>query len=271
MGTHAAALGLAAFVYWYARHRATDPRFSFGTGKVDALGGFASAVALGVVAAIMAVESVQRLVEPVAIRFDEALWVAVIGLVVNLVCAWMLLRHAPHGHVHGHAHDQGNGHGHDYHHDHGHDVARDDVGRGQHNFNLRGALIHVLADALTSVLAIVALVAGMLWGLTWMDPAMGIVGAALIAHWSYGLIKATGMLLLDRDVDPALSERVRAAIEHTGKDRVADIHIWRIGSRYLAGVVSVVSQEPRPPEYYKALVSRHAAIQHLTVEVNTCT
>ncbi len=245
MGTHAAALGLAAFVYWYARHRAADRRFSFGTGKVDALGGFASAVALGVVAVIMGLESLHRIVEPVAIRFDEALWVAALGLVVNLVCAALLFRH-------GHSHDE---HGeHDHHHD----------------FNLRGALLHVFADAVTSVLAIVALIAGKFWGWQWMDPAMGIVGALLIAQWSYGLAKGSSRTLLDRDIDPDLSARVRAAIEGGTEDRVSDLHIWRIGSRYLAGVVSVVTHEPRAPEHYKSLVSRHAHIHHLTVEVNTC-
>lgn len=245
MGTHAAALGLAAFVYWYARRRAGDRRFSFGTGKVDALGGFASAMALGVVAVIMGAESISRLLNPVPIRYDEALWVAVLGLAVNLLCIFLLSRH---GHHHGH----GNPAEHD------------------HDYNLRGALLHVLADAVTSVLAIVALIAGKLWDWTWMDPAMGIFGALLIAHWSYGLIKATSQLLLDRDVDPAVTERVRAAIESGSDDRVADLHVWRIGSRYLAGVVSVVTHHPQPPEYYKSLVLRHADIKHLTIEVNTC-
>lgn len=250
MGTHAAALGLAAFVYWYARQRAADRRFSFGTGKVDALGGFASAVALGVVAAIMGIESVRRFFDPVAIRFDEALWVAALGLVVNLVCAGLLFRHSHHPHAHG---DSGR---HDDHH--------------HQDYNLRGALLHVLADAVTSVLAIIALIAGKFWGWQWMDPAMGIVGSLLIAHWSYGLIRGTSRTLLDRDIDPNLSERVRAAIEGGSEDRVSDLHIWRIGSRYLAGVVSVVTHEPRAPEHYKALVAQHAHIHHLTVEVNTC-
>lgn len=262
MGTHAAALGLAAFVYWYARQRASDKRFSFGTGKVDALGGFASAVALGVVAVIMAVESVRRIFDPVAIRFDEALWVAALGLVVNLVCAALLFRHGHHSEDHGdhaHAHDHDH-HAHAHVHEHPH----------HHDYNLRGALLHVLADAVTSVLAIIALIAGKFWGWQWMDPAMGIVGGLLIAHWSYGLIRGTSRTLLDRDIDPKLSERVRAAIEGGGEDRVSDLHIWRIGSRYLAGVVSVVTHEPRAPEHYKSLVSRHAQIHHLTVEVNTC-
>lgn len=257
MGTHAAALGLAAFVYWYARQRAADKRFSFGTGKVDALGGFASAVALGVVALIMAVESVRRIFDPVTIRFDEALWVAVLGLAVNLICAALLFRHS-HDHD---AHDAHDYDGHDGHADHDHH---------HHDYNLRGALLHVLADAVTSVLAIIALIAGKFWGWQWMDPAMGIVGGLLIAHWSYGLIRGTSRTLLDRDIDPKLSERVRAAIEGGSEDRVSDLHIWRIGSRYLAGVVSVVTHEPRAPEHYKSLVSRHAHIHHLTVEVNTC-
>lgn len=249
MGTHAAALGLAAFVYWYARHRASDRRFSFGTGKVDALGGFASAVALGVVALMMGIESARRMIEPVAIRFDEALWVALLGLAVNLVCAVLLQRHGGSGH-HGHVHEHAPTHDHD--------------------FNLRGALMHVIADALTSVLAIIALVAGKFWGWNWMDPAMGIVGSVLIAWWSFGLIRSTSRLLLDRDMDPALNARIRAAIEKDHGDSVVDLHIWRIGSRYSAGVVSIVTHHPQPPEYYKALVAQHADIQHLTVEVNTC-
>lgn len=251
MGTHAVALGLAAFVYWYARKRATDRRFSFGTGKVDALGGFASAITLGVVALIMGAESIRRMFDPVAIRYDEALWVAVLGLAVNLLCAFLLSRHGHH-----HAHDQDDAEGHDHHHD--------------HDYNLRGALLHVMADAATSVLAIVALIAGKFWEWTWMDPAMGIVGALLIAYWASGLIRATSQLLLDRDVDPAVNERVRAAIESGSDDRVADLHIWRIGSRYLAGVVSVVTHHPQPPEHYKALVLQQADIKHLTIEVNTC-
>jgi len=205
---------------------------------------------------MMALESVRRMFEPVAISFDEALWVAVLGLAVNLICAAMLLRHSHHGHTHDSEPKNAHGHTHGHHH--------------QHDFNLRGALLHVLADAATSVLAIAALIAGKYWGWLWMDPAMGIVGSMLIASWSIGLIRSTSRLLLDRDSDPQLSERVRGAIERGSDDKVVDLHIWRIGSRYLAGIVSIVTHHPRPPEHYKALVARHADIQHLTVEVNTC-
>ncbi|RPJ70129.1 MAG: cation transporter, partial [Desulfobacteraceae bacterium] len=178
MGTHAVALGITALAYHFARRHADNPRFSFGTGKVGELGGFASAVVLAVIALIMAVESVQRLLSPLPIRFNEAIAVAVIGLVVNLVSAFMLRDRHRHSHGAGPAH----------HHDH----------------NLKAAYLHVIADALTSLLAIVALATGKIFGWVWMDPLMGIAGAVIITRWSYGLMKDTGKVLLDRDVDPQL-------------------------------------------------------------------
>ncbi len=243
MGSHAAALSITAFSYWYARRHASNPRFTFGTGKVGALGGFASATALMIVALLMVVECVERLLSPVAIRFDQALIVAAVGLVVNLVSAWML--HTPKGH--GHAHDH----------------------------NLQAAFFHVLADALTSALAILALLAGRSLGWTWTDPAIGIVGAVIIARWSVGLLRGTSRVLLDADVDPAFHASIRAALEQDSGDRVVDVHLWRTAPGRLAGLVSVITHEDRDPEHYKAKLAElagddHERLGHVTVEVNRC-
>lgn len=256
MGTHAAALGVAVFAYVYARRNANNRDYSFGTGKVGALGGFASAVGLAVVALMVLGESVTRLAAPVAIRFDEAIFVAVVGLVVNLVSAWMLQDdHAHHGHEH-HQHDD------DAHHDHD---------RGEHrDHNLRGAYLHVLADALTSVLAIVALIAGRQLGWVWMDPMMGIVGSVVIARWSYGLLHDTGGVLLDAEISSGRQQQVRDTIEADGDNRVSDLHLWRVGPRHLAAIVSVVTHSPRPPGHYKALLQHYEDLAHVTVEVQPC-
>jgi cation diffusion facilitator family transporter len=245
MGTHAAALSVTAFAYIYARRHAGDRRFSFGTGKVGALGGFASAVGLAVVALLVLGESLVRLGSPVQIRFDEAIAVAVIGLVVNLGSA-LLLRNGQHEHGHGHG-------GHE-HHDH----------------NLRGAYLHVLADALTSVLAIGALSAGKLLGWTWMDPVMGIVGSLVIARWSFGLLRDTSRVLLDAELADEQRDALRALIEAEDDNRVADLHVWRVGPAHLAAIVSIVTHEPREPEHYKALLAAHRDLVHLTVEVTRC-
>ncbi|HET9553190.1 MAG TPA: CDF family Co(II)/Ni(II) efflux transporter DmeF [Anaeromyxobacteraceae bacterium] len=248
MGTHAAALGVAAFAYAYARRHAADPRYSFGTGKVGALGGFASAVGLAVVALLVLVESAARLASPVAIRFDEAILVAVIGLAVNLASAW-LLRDRDHGHDHGHDHD----------HDHEHGEHRD--------HNLRAAYLHVLADALTSVFAIVALVAGKWLGWTFLDPVMGIAGSLVIARWSVGLLRDTAAVLLDAEAGSARREAIRRAIEADGA-RVSDLHVWRVGPRHLAAIVSVVSAAPGTPAAYKARLRAFDDLVHVTVEVH---
>jgi cation diffusion facilitator family transporter len=245
MGTHAAALGVAVFAYVYARRHATDPRYSFGTGKVGALGGFASATGLAVVAVLIFGESAQRLTAPVSIRFDEAIAVACVGLAVNLLCAWLLRDHD---------HHHGNDSGHDHHHDH----------------NLRGAYLHVLADALTSLLAIVALSAGKLLGWTWMDPVMGLVGSLVIARWSYGLLRDSSRVLLDAEVSEARREAIRDAIESDADARVADLHVWRVGPRHLAAIVSLVADAPRAPEDYKRRLSGQADLVHVTVEVHAC-
>lgn len=247
MGTHAAALSVAVFAYVFARRHAGDPSFSFGTGKVGALGGFASAVGLAVVALFVFGESVKRLALPPTIRFNQAIAVACLGLVVNLVCA-LLLREDPHhetmpGHHHGHQH---------------------------HDHNLRGAYLHVLADALTSVLAIAALTAGKLLGWVWMDPVMGIVGSVVIAQWSFGLLRDTGRVLLDAEVPAERREAIRSAIESSEDNRVADLHIWRVGPRHLAAIVSLVTHAPRSPDHYKRLLAAHEDLVHVTVEVHAC-
>lgn len=269
MGTHAAALSVAVFAYVYARKHAADPRFSFGTGKVGALGGFASAVGLAVVALLVLIESATRLAQPVAIRFDEAIAVAIIGLTVNLGCAWLLREH---DHDHGHAHD----HDHDDDHDrasgdgehrHGHHAGAE----SHRDHNLRAAYLHVLADALTSVFAIVALLTGKILGWTWMDPVMGIVGALVIARWSAGLLRETSAVLLDAEVARSRRDAIRSAIERGRDDRVSDLHVWRVGPRHLAAIVSVVASTPEPPSAYKERLEEFRDLAHVTVEVHPCT
>jgi cation diffusion facilitator family transporter len=260
MATHAAALAISVLAYGYARRHAHDPRFAFGTGKLGDLAGFASAIILALIALLIAWESLVRLTAPVPIRFDEAIAVAGLGLAVNLVSAWLL--HA--GGAHGHAahHD----HGHD-HHDHDHD---DDHHRhGARDNNLRSAYLHVLADALTSVLAIVALLAGSLFGWSWMDPLMGIVGAAVIARWSWGLMRDAGLVLIDAVPDRGLAQAMRDRLE-SGGDRVADLHLWRVGPGHNAAVVSLVSDHPAPPDHYKDRLAGLPGLSHVTVEVQPC-
>ncbi|MGE5413267.1 MAG: CDF family Co(II)/Ni(II) efflux transporter DmeF [Syntrophomonadaceae bacterium] len=261
MGTHAAALGVAVFAYVYARRHAGDPRYTFGTGKVGALGGFASAVGLAVVALLVLGESVMRLSSPVSIRFDEAIAVAVLGLLVNLGCA-LLLREHDHGHDHADEHDDDDGHDHAHGHDHGHTE--------HHDHNLRAAYLHVLADALTSVLAITALLAGRTLGWTFMDPVMGIVGSLVIARWSWGLLRDTSHVLLDGEIAAARREAIARAVEADADNRVADLHVWRVGPRHLAAIVSVVTHAPREPSHYRALLGAFPDLAHVTVEVNGC-
>ncbi|MGH0038401.1 MAG: CDF family Co(II)/Ni(II) efflux transporter DmeF [Myxococcota bacterium] len=244
MGTHAAALSVTAFAYLYMRRHAEDPRYSFGTGKVGSLGGFASAVALAVVAVLVFGESTWRLTAPVAIHFDYAIGVAVVGLVVNLASALILS---------------------DHHHDHA-----EPGGHHHHDHNLRAAYLHVLADALTSLLAIVALSAGKFLGWMWTDPVMGIVGSVVIARWSLGLLRQTSVVLLDGEVDAEQREAIRSLIEADGDNRVADLHVWRVGPSHLAAIVSVVTHEPKAPDHYKALMAGRTDLVHLTVEVHRC-
>jgi cation diffusion facilitator family transporter len=246
MGTHAVALGITAVAYYFARRHADNPRFTFGTGKVGELGGFSSAVVLAVVAIVMAAESVQRLLAPSPIRFNEAIAVAVVGLAVNLVSAFMLQSRHAHGHEDEHA-----------------------KGR-PHDHNLKAAYLHVLADALTSLLAILALSTGKALGWVWMDPFMGIVGAIIITKWAYGLLIDTGRILLDRDVDPRFVSEIVQRIETESDNRVSDIHVWRVGAGSLSAILSVVTHHPQPPEHYKQLLSEFDELEHVTVEVHGC-
>ena len=292
MGSHFAALGLAAFAYRFARRHAQDRRFSFGTGKVSPLAAFASAITLGLIAIAMAYESAQRLIDPVAIDFTTALVVAAIGLGVNLASALLLSGHQGHHH-HGHDHHGHDHHGHDHHgrglddghkqveghaarnahgdgdhHDHDHDHGHDQHHR--HDHNLRAAYVHVLADALTSLLAIVALAGGALLGLRWLDPVMGLVGAAVILWWSWGLVRHSSQVLLDMETSSGRAETIRRTIEADADNRVADLHLWQVGTGHLALIVSVVTHRPRPPEHYKALLARVDSLSHITVEVIPC-
>lgn len=251
MGSHAAALGIAVFAYVISRRLATDRRFSFGVGKINSLAGFASAVMLLGFALVMLVESADRLINPLPIAFDQALFVAVLGLVVNGASAWILIS-TPHDHGHSHGH---------HHHGHRH---------GHHDHNLRAAYLHVLADALTSLLAIVALLAGKHMGAIWLDPVMGIVGAALVARWSYGLIRDTSRILLDSQAADHHIDALRESIEVSPLDRVTDLHVWSIGHGIFAAEIAIVSERPKSPVDYKSLIPPSLGIVHATIEVHQC-
>ncbi len=254
MASHAGALGLAAFAYWYARRHRDDRRFAFGTGKVNALGGFSSALLLVVVAALMAVESIDRWLNPVDIHFTEAIVVAVAGLLVNLVSALVL--HGGPGHHH--PHEDGHHHNHHHHHHHEH-----------HDHNLRAAYLHVVADALTSVLAVVALVAGRFAGWSWMDAMMGIVGAVLITRWGVGLLRATSRILLDASVAPERVDELKRELEAIADARVADLHVWRLGDAKMAAVAAVVTHDDVSPSVFAEVAGR-LGMAHVTVEVHRC-
>ena len=253
MSTHAAAMLIAVLAYRYARRNANNRAFTFGTGKVGDLAGFASAVILALIALLIGWESFQRLVEPVPISFNQAIMVAVIGLVVNLLSAWLLKDDHHHHHHHGRGHGR-------HHHDHHH-------GHGQDN-NLRAAYLHVLADALTSVLAIVALLLGRAYGWSWADPVMGIVGAIVISRWSWGLIKDSGGVLLDRVPEGGhIEAEIRKAVENS-KDRITDLHIWQVGPGHYSVIASIVSEAPKTAVEYKAMLSHINQVSHSTVEVH---
>ncbi len=264
MGSHTLALGITVIAYVYARRHASDARFSFGTGKVNALGGFTGAVLLALFALLMAWESLIRFYHPVAISFDQAIGVAVFGLIVNAVSAVILShqgdsgdvpQHSSHDHHHHHNH-----HHHHHHHHHSHDI----------DHNLRSAYLHVIADALTSLLAIFALLAGKFFDFTWMDPLMGIVGALLVARWAWGLMRDTSGVLLDVQAPLILRERVASVIEKDSDNRVADLHMWSIGPGLYAASITVVTDEPKPPEHYKNLIPSQLGLVHTIVEVHHC-
>lgn len=259
MGSHAAALGIAAFAYAFARRHFSSERFSFGTGKVSALAGFASALLLAMVAVLMAAESLGRLVDPVEVHFDEAILVAVIGLAVNVASAVLLS--AP-GAGHAHSHDRGHHEGHDHgHRDHPH---------GHHDHNLRAAYLHVVADALTSVLAIGALIAGGWLGLVWLDPLVGIFAAGLIAWWALGLLRTSSRVLLDAEDHADLRERITRLIESDADNRVADVRVWSLGGRAKAAIIAIVTHRPRSANYYKNLIASVPELHHVTTEVHLC-
>jgi cation diffusion facilitator family transporter len=256
MGTHAAALGIAGAAYAFARRHAHNPRFTFGTGKFGDLAAFASAIILGLVAIQIAFESAVRLYQPVPIAYGEAMTIAAVGLVVNLLSAWLLRGN---GYDHHHAHHHGHDHTHD--HDDSHEHHRDN--------NLRAAYVHVLADAATSVLAIVALAVAMFSRWTWVDPAVGIIGSLVIGAWAYGLVRDSGAVLLDVTQDKALESAIRERLE-TGGDRITDLHLWQVGPGHRAAVVSIVSDHPMPPAAYKSRLAGVPGLSHLTVEVEAC-
>jgi cation diffusion facilitator family transporter len=258
MSTHASALLLAALAYRYARRHAEDPRFSFGTGKLGDLAGFSSAIVLVMIAVLIGYEAIARLIAPVPISFNEAIPIAVLGLIVNIVSALLLS-----GGSHDHAHSDDHSHSHEHSHDHSHAHAH---GKAHRDNNMRAAIIHVLADAIVSVLVIAGLLLGRTFGWLFMDPLAGLVGAAVIASWSYGLIRDTGAILLDMNPDRGMAERVRATIERDG-DRLEDLHLWRLGPGHLGAILSVVTTKPRDAGHYRRLLRHFRNLSHVTVEV----
>jgi len=254
MSTHAGALLIAALAYTYARRHAADSRFTFGTGKLGDLAGFTSAIVLAMIALLIGYEAIERLFAPVQIRFEEAIPIAGLGLVVNL--ASVLLLSGGHHH-HGHAHDHEDEHAHS--HDHGHEKAH-------HDNNMRAAFIHVIADAAVSVLVIVGLVLARAFGWIWLDPVAGIIGALVIASWSYGLIRDTGAILMDVNPDRALAEKLRLAIEADG-DSLVDLHLWRLGPGHLGAILAVVSESPQSPDFYRGRLGAIPTLSHVTIEV----
>ncbi len=258
MSTHAAALTISALAYSYARRHAHDNRFAFGTGKLGDLASFGSAIVLGMIALLIGYESVQRLMNPVSIWYDEAIAIAVLGLFVNLASAWLL--RDDHGHDHHHPH-----HGHDNHdhdgldHDHHHD----------RDLNLRAAYVHVLADALTSVLAIAGLTTAKLAGWTFMDPIVGLVGTGVILSWAYGLLRQSGAVLIDAVPDQGLMERIRGALQVDG-DVISDLHLWRVGPGHYAAVISLVTHDPKHSESYKEKLALLPKLSHVTIEIQRC-
>src|SRR5205809_6496349 len=244
MSTHVIAFLITAVAYYFARTQAGNARFSFGTGKIGVLGGFTSAVVLGIVAFLMAGESVHRLFVPLEIHFNEAIGIACLGLLVNLGCAVLL----PDRH---HEHDGGSAHDHD--------------------LNLRAAYLHVLADAFTSVLAITALTGGKFFGWAWLDPVVGIVGSAVVFSWSYTLLRDTSGILLDRTPPSSdLPEEIRRAVESDGDSLVTDLHVWQVGTGKFAAIVSIVAHQPKSSDEYRKLLRGHGELAHLTIETQHC-
>jgi cation diffusion facilitator family transporter len=270
MSTHASALLLAALAYRFARRHARDDRFSFGTGKFGDLAGFTSAIVLAMIALLIGYEALTRFIWPVPISFNEAIPIAALGLIVNIASVLLLGGGPAHGHAHEHAHEHAPGHHHDHHHHAAADEHEHEYEAAHHaahrDNNLRAAVVHVLADAAVSILVIIGLTLGGLFGLVWMDPAVGLLGAIVIATWAYTLIRDTGGILLDMTPDRGMAERMRAVIETDG-DRLTDLHLWRLGPGHLGVIVSVATRQERGPDYYQALLGRFRALSHVTVEV----
>jgi cation diffusion facilitator family transporter len=252
MATHAAALGIAALAYLFARRQAGNSHFTFGTGKFGDLAAFSSAIILSMIAVQIAYESAVRLLHPVPIAYGEAIAVAALGLVVNIVSAWLL--RDDHDHHHGHGHDHDHAHSRSHHH---------------HDNNLRAAYVHVMADAVTSILAITALLVAMYAQWVWADPAVGIIGSLVIASWAYRLLRASGAVLLDVNADKNLEMVIRDRLETKG-DRVTDLHLWQVGPGHRAAVISLISDDPLPPSDYKRRLSGLHGLSHVTVEVEIC-
>lgn len=247
MSSHALALGLSLLAYIAARRFSHDSRFSFGTWKIEVLGGYTSAICLVLVAGAMFFHSVERLISPAPIHYQQAIAIAAVGLLVNLVCAWLLKD--------GHAHHDG----HEEHHGHNH----------HHDLNLRSAYFHVVADAATSVLAILALTGGMFWGADWLDPVMGIVGAGLVAVWAYGLLRDTGRILLDADMNAPIVAEIREVISSSPIQAViSDLHVWRVGKGKYACILSLITAEDVSPGHFKEQLNIHEELVHITIEVN---
>jgi cation diffusion facilitator family transporter len=255
MATHVGVLGLAAGAYWLARRNVGNARFSFGSGKFGDLAAYTSAVILGLIAFGVAAESAQRLMDPVSVRYGEALMIAGLGLLVNLGSAYLLHEPHDHGHDHGHGHDDNHDH------DHGHDQ----------DHNMRAAYVHVLADAATSVLAILALSLGLFYGFRWADPLVGIIGALVIASWAYGLLRDSAFVLLDAEADPKLARDIKALVEAEARAPVSDLHLWRLGPGHHGLIVSLVAGELTDGERIKRLLcARYPSLSHVTLEVAHC-
>lgn len=267
MGTHAAAFLITLFAYYYVRKHKHSNKYAFGPSKVSVLAGFSSAIALLLVALLMLVESAVRIINPEQIHFQEAIFVALIGLTVNVISVFLLKDHHSHDHHHhSHgAHHHQDPHAHEGHHDHSHEEHSHE---DHHDHNLRAAYFHVLADALTSILAIVALLMGKYFGLGFLDPVMGIVGAIIISRWAWGLLQQTAPILLDQSIDPVYKTKILNCIEQDPLQRVTDLHIWKVSADHYAAVISIVSKQPHTVQHYKDLLTPFDKLAHLSIEVN---